>query len=482
MVDLRSSLFVIGLLLIVLALSMTLPAIADASANGDVWHVFITSAGATLFVGVSLALAFRKSNFQLNLKETFILTTASWLAVTLFASLPLWFSSPQFSMTDAFFEAMSGLTTTGSTVMSDLDQAPRGILLWRAILQWLGGIGIIVMAVAVLPILRVGGMQLFRTESSDHSQKILPRAAPIAGWIALTYFALTLLWATALWFAGMGKFDAICHAMTTMSTGGFSTSDGSIGDFNEAAIDWIIIGGMLVGGMPFILYLRAMRGDFGVLIRDTQIQWFIGFCILSALIMTAWLWYHMEAPPVAAIRYATFNTVSVITGTGFTTAPYDQWGSFAITVLFFLMFVGGCTGSTTGGIKVFRYQVLLSSARVELTHLIRPHAVIAPRYNGEPIPDGIANAVRGFFFVFFAGFAVTALALGLQGYDFITSTSGAATAIANVGPGLGPLIGPTSNFSLLSDSAKWILSAAMLLGRLELFTVLVLFIPSFWRE
>jgi len=473
---------VIGLLLIILALSMTLPAIADAASQGVVWPVFIISSATTLFVGVSLALAFRRPSFQLSLKETFILTTASWLTITLFASLPLWFSSPQLSITDAFFEAMSGLTTTGSTVMSDLDKAPRGILLWRAILQWLGGIGIIVMAVAVLPILRVGGMQLFRTESSDHSQKLLPRTAPIAGWITLTYVGLTLVWATALWLAGMGKFDAVCHAMTTIATGGFSTSDGSIGHFNKAAIDWIVIAGMLVGGMPFILYLRAVRGDLAALVRDSQVQWFIGFCIVSSLIMTAWLCYHMEAPPLIAIRYAAFNTVSVITGTGYITAPYDQWGSFAVTVLFFLMFVGGCTGSTTGGIKVFRYQVLLNSARIELTRLIRPHVVMTPRFNGEPIPSGIANAVRSFFFVFFAGFIVTALALGLHGYDFITSTSGAATAIANVGPGLGPLIGPENNFASLSDSATWLLSAAMLLGRLELFTVLVLFIPSFWRE
>jgi trk system potassium uptake protein TrkH len=325
-------------------------------------------------------------------------------------------------------------------------------------------------------------MQLFRTESSDHSQKLLPRAAPIAGWITLTYVVLTLVWATALWLAGMSKFDAVCHAMTTIATGGFSTSDGSIGHFNKAAIDWIIIVGMLVGGMPFILYLRAVRGDLAALVRDSQVQWFIGFCIVSSLIMTAWLCYHMEAPPLIAIRYAAFNTVSVITGTGYITAPYDQWGSFAVTVLFFLMFVGGCTGSTTGGIKVFRYQVLLNSARIELTRLIRPHVVMTPRFNGEPIPSGIANAVRSFFFVFFAGFIVTALALGLHGYDFITSTSGAATAIANVGPGLGPLIGPANNFASLSDTATWLLSAAMLLGRLELFTVLVLFIPSFWRE
>ena len=467
--------------MVVLSLFMTLPAVADAAADGPVWPEFLASAAASMFVGMGLVLASRTKQFAIGVKETFVLTTLSWLVICVFSSLPILLSMPEIGLAGAFFEAMSGLTTTGSTVISNLDQTARGILLWRALLQWLGGIGIIVMAVAVLPILRVGGMQLFRTESSDHSQKLLPRAAPIAGWISLTYLVLTLSLATALWLAGMGKFESVCHAMTTIATGGFSTSDGSIGHFNRAAVDWIVIIGMLVGGMPFILYLRAMRGDFAALVRDTQIQWFIGFCGLSALVMTAWLCYHMEAPPLIAIRYATFNTVSVITGTGFTTAPYDQWGSFAITVLFFLMFVGGCTGSTTGGIKIFRFQVLLTSARVELMHLVRPHAVIAPRYNGEAIPDGITNAVRGFFFVFFATFAVTALALGLQGYDFITSTSGAATAIANVGPGLGPLIGPTSNFSALSDSAKWVLSAAMLLGRLELFTVLVLFIPSFWR-
>ena len=481
MLDLRSSLYVIGLLLIVLAVSMTFPAIADAAAYGNVWPVFIKSAAATLFVGVGLALAFRQPEFKLSVRETFVLTTASWITISLFASLPLWLSSSEMSLTDAFFEAMSGLTTTGSTVLSDLDNTPKGILLWRAILQWLGGIGIIVMAVAVLPILQVGGMQLFRTESSDHSQKLLPRAAPIAGRITVMYLGLTLIWAVALWSAGMGKFDAVCHAMTTIATGGFSTSDGSIGHFNKATIDWIIIVGMLIGSMPFILYLRALRGDLGALAFDSQVRWFLAFCMIATVAMTSWLYFQLDAPPSTAFRYATFNTISVMTGTGYTTAPFHQWGSFAVAMLFFLMFVGGCTGSTTGGIKIFRFQLLFNSARVQLGHLIRPHAVTTLRFNREPVPSDIANAVRGFFFVFIAGFVVTTVALGLHGYDFVTSASGAATAIANVGPGLGPLIGPNGNFASIDDTAKWILSAAMLLGRLELFTVLVLFIPSFWR-
>lgn len=461
---------------------MVLPAIADAGTQGHVWPVFIKSAIVTLFIGVSLTLAFHQRDFRLTVRETFVLTTASWITISLFASLPLWLSSADISLTDAFFEAMSGLTTTGSTVISDLDNTPRGILFWRAILQWLGGIGIIVMAVAILPILQVGGMQLFKTESSDHSKKLLPRAAPIAGWITVTYISLTLVFAIALWFAGMGKFDAACHAMTTIATGGFSTVDGSIGHFNNELIDWIIVTGMLVGSMPFILYLQALGGKPLAFFRDNQVQWFIGFCLISTLLITWWLVTKLSAPPTTAIRYAAFNTISVITGTGYTTAPYDTWGSFPIAILFFLMFVGGCTGSTTGGIKIFRFQVLFNSARAELALLMHPHSVATPKFNGEPIPSGIANAVRGFFFVFLAGFMVTALALGLHGYDFITSVSGAAAAIANVGPGIGPLIGTEGNFSELANSAKWILSAAMLLGRLELFTVLVLFIPGFWRS
>ena len=482
MIDLRPTLFIIGLLLSILAAAMTLPAVVDLAADNPDWQVFLVSAVVTMFTGASLALAYRGQGFHLTVRETFVLTTVSWVVLTAFASLPFAFSGLGLSFADAYFEAMSGLTTTGSTVMIGLARAPPGILLWRALLQWLGGIGIIVMAVAILPILRVGGMQMFRSESSDQSEKLLPRAGQIATWIAVLYVALTVIWAVALWLAGMTQFEATCHAMTTIATGGYSTSDGSIGHFDSAAIDIIIIVGMLVGGMPFVLYLRALRGNLKSLFGDSQVQWFLGTCAAMAALLMIWQWLTMDAAPLTALRLAAFNVVSVITGTGYATSAYDQWGTLAVAVMFFLMFVGGCTGSTTGGIKVFRYQVLFAAARVQIGHLVRPHGVFVPHFNGKPLPDTVPRAVMGFFFMFFAAFAATALGLALHGHDFVTSVSGAATAISNVGPALGPLIGPSGTFTTLEDSAKWLLSAAMLLGRLELFTVLVLFLPSFWRN
>jgi len=461
---------------------MIVPAIADAAAGGMVWPQFLISAAASLFVGMGLALGSRSRQFAIGVKEAFLLTTLSWLVIAAFASLPILLSMPEIGVSGAFFEAMSGLTTTGSTVIANLDETARGILLWRALLQWLGGIGIIVMAIAVLPLLGVGGMQLFRTEMSDHSKKLLPRAGPTAAWIAMTYGALTLIWATALWAAGMSHFEAICHAMTTIATGGFSTTDGSIGAFNSSVIDWIVITGMLVGSLPFMLYLQAVRGNPLALLQDSQVRSFLGLCLISAALMTAWIFFRLDAPVSTALRYAAFSTTSIITGTGFTTTPFDNWGTFPVTLLFFLMFVGGCTGSTTGGIKIFRFQVLFNSMCTELSHFVRPHMISAPRFNGEPVSDPIIRAVRVFFFVFILSFVFTALLLSLHGYDFITSTSAAATAISNVGPGLGPLVGPANNYGSMENSAKWVLSGAMLLGRLELFTVLLLFLPRFWRN
>ncbi len=482
MLDFRPLLFVIGILLIILALTMSLPALAELAAEQPDWRVFATASATTLFVGVGLVLAFRRPNFSISVQQTFVLTTASWVVLTAFASLPFRFSGLDLSYADAYFEAMSGLTTTGSTVISGLDDAPPGILLWRALLQWLGGIGIVVMAVAILPILRIGGMQLFRTESSDQSAKALPRAAQVAGGIGLAYMLLTLLWALLLWLAGLDRFDAICHAMTTIATGGYSTVDGSIGQFANPHVDVIITVGMILGSLPFVLYVAALRGNFRDLLRDSQVRWFLGIAGSMVVLMTMWTFFRLEMPPLTALRLSAFNTISVMTGTGYSASDYSQWGSLALTVMFFLMFVGGCTGGTTGGIKIFRFQVLLTTTRIQITQMLRPHSVVSAQYNGKPITEAVTGAVLGFYFLFFAAFAVVALGLALHGHDFLTSISGAATAVANVGPGLGEVIGPSGNFSSLSDSAKWLLAAAMLLGRLELFTVLVLFLPSFWRR
>jgi trk system potassium uptake protein TrkH len=376
---------------------------------------------------------------------------------------------------------MSGITTTGSTVIVGLDTAPPGILLWRAILQWLGGIGIIVMGVAILPILSVGGMQLVRAESSDLSEKILPRAAQIASAIGMIYLALTLACAVLYWYAGMNPFDAAAHAMTTIATGGFSTSDASIGGFASPAIEWIAITFMLLGALPFVLYIQATNGNVRALFRDTQVRWFLGIVVLAAGAIVIWLMAKFGLALPEAVRQAAFNTISVITGTGYATVDYGLWGTLPVASLFFLMCVGGCTGSTTGGIKIFRFTVLHAIASNQIARLVRPHGVFIPMFNRRPLTEAASIAVMAFVFMFALSFSVVALLLSALGLDYMTAMSGALTALANVGPGLGDTIGPSGNFSSLPEAAKWLLAGAMLLGRLELLTVLILFTPSFWR-
>ena len=475
-------LHIIGILLTTLAVAMGITALADLVSGHSDWQVFIASAAVTIFVGVSLFLTTNVERRKFTIRQAFLLTTLSWLVLAAFAALPFAFSELDMSYTDAFFESMSGITTTGSTVIVGLDTAPPGILLWRALLQWLGGIGIIVVAVAILPMLQVGGMQLFRMESSDRSEKVLPRAAQIASGIALIYLGATVACAASYWLAGMTAFEGFIHAMTTIATGGFSTSDNSVGQFDSAAIDWIATGFMLIGGMPFVLYLQALRGKPMLLFRDSQIHTFIAIVLLAVFALAFWQWASVGMALDEAVRDSAFNVVSIITGTGYSTEAFDQWGGFSLTVFFLLMFVGGCAGSTSCGIKVFRFQVLYANARVQMARLLQPHGVYIPYYNRAPIPEDVSISVMGFFFLFICAFALLAMALGLTGLDFLTAVSGAATSIANVGPGLGDIIGPSGTFAPLPDTAKWLLSAGMLLGRLELFTVLVLFLPSFWRD
>ena len=479
--DFRPVFLVIGTLLSILAIMMVIPAAVDLLAGHPDWEIFLVAAGVTLFVGVATALTCRTGSGRMNVRQAFIMTTLSWIVLTLFAALPLRFSSLGMSFTDAYFEAMSGLTTTGSTVITGLDDAPRGILIWRAILQWLGGIGIIVMAIAVLPMLRIGGMQLFRMESSDQSEKALPRAAQIATAIGVVYLVLTSVWAIAYWLAGMSGFEAVAHSMTTIATGGFSTSDDSISSFNNAWIDYIAAAGMIVGALPFLLYLKTVQGEWGALGRDSQVQWFLTTVALIIVVTSAWLWLEKGHAPDMALRLAVFNIISIITGTGYATADYGLWGSFALPIFFFIMFVGGCAGSTTCGIKVFRIQVLYAAARTQVHHMLQPHGVFIPYYNRQPISDEVITSVLSFFFMWFFAFSLLALGLGFLGLDFISAFSSAATAIANVGPALGPDVGPKGTFQGLPDTAKWLLSGGMLLGRLELFTVIVLFTRSFWR-
>ncbi len=483
MSDPRPILLVIGILLATLGLAMMLPAAIDLAVGNPDWQVFGTASGLTLFIGMALWFANRGFTGDLNMQQAFLLTTLSWAALVTFAAIPFALSpSMQMSYTDAFFEAMSGLTTTGSTVIVGLDAAPPGILAWRALLQWLGGVGIIVMAIAVLPMLRVGGMQIFRLESSDTSEKILPRAQAIVGSIVALYVGLTAICAACYWLFGMPFAHAVAHAMTTIATGGYSTSDLSLARWDAPGVQYTSVVFMLLASLPFALYLQALAGKPGIVVRDAQVRGFFMVAALVTGVLAAYLITANLMSGEAAFRAAAFNGISILTGTGYATHDYHAWGTFSVGVFFFAMFIGGCAGSTSCGIKIFRFQVIEAAARTHVQRIVHPHGVFTARYNRRPVPREVISSVMSFVFLFLSLFALMAIALSLLGLDSITAWSSAATALANVGPGLGPTVGPAGSFQTLPDAAKWILSAGMLLGRLELFTVLVLFLPSFWRQ
>jgi trk system potassium uptake protein len=480
-IDFRPVFLVLGLLLIILAAGMGIPAVVDLYIGNPDWAAFAVSAAFTLFVGAATVMTTRTGEVTLTLRQAFLLTTLSWIVLPAFACLPFMISDFRLSFTDAFFEAMSGITTTGATVITGLDSAPPGLLLWRSILQWLGGLGIIIMALTILPMLKVGGMQMFKVEGFEAQEKVLPRATQVAAALVMVFIGLTALWALLYWIAGMNGLDAVSHAMTTIATGGYSTHDTSMGYFNSGTIDSIATVGMIVGGIPFLLYVQVIRGRADALWKDSQVQWFVGTVIVFVALIAAYLSYTGTYSPLTALRFASFNTVSVITGTGYATADFGQWGGFVVVVLFMLMFVGGCAGSTTCGIKIFRFQVLFEVARVQLRQLLQPNGVFIPYFNKRPIDDSVATSVMGFFYLYALTVCLLAVALAALGLDFMTALSGAASAVSNVGPGLGSTIGPAGTYSSLPDAAKWLLALGMLLGRLELYTVLVLVLPRFWR-
>ncbi len=479
--DIRPILYVTGILLCTLATSMLLPIFVDLAAGNPDWKVFFICMVFISFIGGALALTNYAEKFHMTMRQTFLMTTISWTVLAIAAAAPFALSGLQMSLTDALFEAVSGITTTGSTVMDNLQDAPPGLLLWRAILQWLGGIGIIVMALSVLPFLKVGGMQLFQTESSE-SEKAVPRATQLAASIGIIYLGLTIACMICYELSGMTSFNAWAHAMTTIATGGFSTFDSSFAHYNAPWVEITAILFMLLGGLPFILYVKALRGNWKALYNDTQVRAFLSIVILAVICMVTYLTIQLDAPLVDSLRRASFNVVSIITGTGYANGDYNAWGGFAVILIFFLMVVGGCAGSTTCGMKVFRFQVLYAITVTQLKQLIHPHGVFTPHYNHNPLPKGVASAVMSFFFVYALSFSVLAILLSFVGLDFMTAMSGAVTSISNVGPGLGEIIGPTGNFEPLPDAAKWLMCVGMLLGRLELFTVLVLFVPAFWKS
>ena len=474
--------FMIGVLLVVLGFSMLIPYTIQLAYNENS-HSFVSSSFVTIFIGILFILANLEEEFKLSLKQTFLFSTLAWLMVAVFGSLPFLLSPKEFTFSEAFFESMSGITTTGATIITDLDKSPKSILLWRAIMQWLGGIGIVVMAITILPLLKVGGMQLFKMEGPDSTEKILPRTIEVATIIISTYLALTFLCGLFYWLFGMSIFDSISHAMTTIATGGFSTHNDSIGFFKSSNIEITASIFIVLGSIPFISYLKFVHGNKSIFFKDVQIKGLINLILISVLIMFLYLLFiGYESNTLDKIRISSFNVISILSGTGYVTDDFGLWGKFSLIFFLFLMFVGGCAGSTACGIKIFRLQMLFIFLKNQIRKLIYPNSVIISKYNNQKISDNFINSVIVFIFSFLFIFLIIAMLLSISGLDFLTAISGAASAISNVGPGLGDMIGPNGNYKAIPDLSKWILSIGMLLGRLELFAVLVLFFPSFWRN
>lgn len=480
MLQIRPILFILGFLLCVLAASMLLPAAIDIADANDDWRSFFAASLFTFFVGgLLLLVTYDEQPVQLNLRQGFALTTSSWIVLPAFAAVP--FIGLGLNYTDSFFEAMSGLTTTGSTVLSGLDRLPRGMLLWRALLNWIGGVGIIVMAMAILPFLSVGGMQLFRSESSDNNDKVLPRAIELVSMTVGIYLLLSLSCGLAFYSLGMSYFDAVCHAMATLATGGFSTHDESIGFFKSPAIEWTACLFMTLGALPFVMFIKIMRGNSIAPFRDEQVRGLLLLLAGTSLFLAFWLSSARGLPFLESLRLTVFHVTSIVTTTGFATADYQLWGPFAVGAFFILMFIGGCAGSTSGGIKIYRLQIAAIITRRHLLQLISPHRIIPLSYNGRTVPASVSFSVVAFLVVYMGTVGIIAVLLSAMGLDMVTAISSSATAIGSVGPGLGPIIGPAGNFEALPGGAKWLLAFAMMLGRLELFTVLVLLRPEFWR-
>ena len=474
--------YLIGMLLCILSLFMMIPAFVDWLYGNNDWPAFVGASLLTLFVGAILYLSNRDSTTEhLELRQAFLLTNSAWISIALFGSLPFLLSEIDMSFTDAIFESTSGITTTGATVINNLEATSHGILIWRALLQWLGGVGIIVMALAVLPMLSIGGMQLFKTESYETPDKVVPKAASFAAGISIVYITLTVVWALMLWFAGMPLFDSIAHAMTTLATGGYSTRSDSLAAYNSSSIEIIVIFGMIVGSLPFVHYLAITKKGLKNLFKDDQVKLFLTLIVFVVLIVSIYLNLN-DIPFLEALRLASFNVISIITGTGFGTSDFNNWGGFPTTILLILMFIGGCAGSTTCGLRMARIQVLVANAKAQISKLIRPHAVVVSYYNQKPIPENVAESVMGFFFLYIISFAVIACLLGGLGLDLITAISGAASAIGNVGPGLGDIIGPSGTYQSIPELGKLFLCAGMILGRLEIFAILVMFSPLFWKN
>lgn len=478
----RPAFAIFGMTLVLLAMLMLLPASLALVGSAPNSHIFLLTALLAAVSGVLLTWNNRHALQQLNTQKVYLITAVNWIGVTAVAAIPFMFSTLHLSVADAVFEVVSGITTTGSTVIVGLDRLPADIQLWRSICQWLGGVGIVAMAVMILPFLRVGGMRLFKTESSDMSGKATPRVKTQIRYLLQVYFMLTVACTLCYWFFGMELFDAINHAMTTVSTGGFSTHDSSMGYYSDTpAILWTGVVFMCLGGMPFMLFVAMMVNQRLSLFNDSQVRVFLYILLAAGFTMAFYLWMRGTMAPHEALMHGFFNTVSVVTTTGYASADYNQWGPAAVAIFFFLTFVGGCSGSTSGGIKIFRFQLFWLYLKEQIIQSVHPNAVVTLEYNNRRITEDILSSSISFMYMAMGSYGLLTILLALCGLDLVTSVTGALTALMNVGPGLGEIIGPAGTFSPLPDAAKWALSFGMLLGRLEYLTLYILLTPMFWR-
>ena len=482
MFNLKPIALVSGTVICAVGFLLFIPLITEIIFQTESWQSYAVPILLYLIVGGSMVITNRKVELKISTKEAFIITVLSWLLLCILCSVPFIYSQSDLSVIDALFESMSGITTTGSTILNNLDDLPKGILIWRALLQWLGGIGIVVIALFILPFLRIGGMQLFHLEGDDPYDKFLPKISSVISKIVIIYLLLTLILLGLYFVNGMTFFDSIAHSFSTISTGGFSTHNESFAYFDNQSILIIAIVFMILGSFPFLVLAQTGINNPLAVMRDQQVKIFLLILFVSVFLIYFLAKNFLNGSELNKIITISFNTISIISGTGFVSENFENWGNYASVLFLILMFIGGCAGSTTGGLKVFRFQILFKFLSIHLKRMLQPHAVLASHFNGKKIQDSTYDSVMSFFFIYILTFALSALLLSFSGLDFLTCFSAAASAISNVGPGLGEIIGPDGNYSLLNDYSKIVLIFTMFLGRLEMLTILILFLPSFWKN
>lgn len=471
-----------GVFLMIIAIMMFFGLIFSFIYNEPDKHALIISGVITFLTGLFLFLINKRVDYELiNKRDGFIIVSFTWVVISLFGTLPFLLSGTIDNFTDAFFETMSGFTTTGSTILTDIESVSKGILYWRSVTQWIGGMGIIVLSLAIMPILGIGGMQLFIAEVPGPTKdKLHPRITETARRLWGIYVLLTLIQAVFLFAGGMNVFESVCHSFTTMATGGFSTRNASIAAFSPY-IQYVTTVFMFLAGTSFVLHYYGLQLRFRKVWESEEFRSYFWITLLATVFITASLIITTDTMPGESFRIAVFQTVSIITTTGFITADYLLWQPFLWFLIFLLMFIGGCAGSTGGGIKIVRQLLLFKNSRLEMRRLIHPKGIIPLRLNGKAIPEPIIYNVLAFFIIYILIFVFASLFMSMLGLDFETSIGSVATSLGNIGPGLGK-VGPVDNFSFIPAAGKWMLALLMLLGRLELFTVLVLFSSAFWKR